>query len=333
MKTVAPLFTTLEKLLIRRARRKAVGEYATGLAHAGTTFLMAAVLITAIAIEWSLFYEVYSWLKAPAPGEDKGILGVALLSLTSLVMMIAFHVKAKADPDGPLVRTVGLLCACFLIIYAFGAGGVLAATLWFDGAKDIFSAGNAGDVAAAVGAFFQEAAAQQKDGWLKTFLEDDAFPLLSLAFVLGAGGLSICVLYLSHRLLESIEQKGPHLLELIEAHDRLGAARRLKALQKHHEEMRMRHRELAAILSHAERESAQIILSTIAQPLRIAESWANADALELRPGAPRFARVVKGRPEVNLNQDELRAMVERMKAYDTAAILADLRQHKDGDSS
>lgn len=318
------IFTQLENYLILAAEEKARREYLVGLARIALTMLLSALLGTVLSVDWALFYEVWRFLKEPMPGEEQ-MWGVALLSLCSMVLAMVFHLKVKDDPHGPLMRTVKIACAITLFAFALGAGGVLAAGVWTGGVELLF--GGQGDLAAQIQNFFAQAAQRTEAGPLKTFLEEHAFPALAGSFVFGVAGFTLCVFFAAHRLLAAIEAQGPYIAAFFDARRRCKLAKELRRDLQICEALAEEQAALRAALAASELETVELVIARLSAPVRIARSWVNARELEMHDGAPRFPRVLQGRPEVNLHPKKFEAMVEHMEAYDTNAVLADLRSH------
>lgn len=318
------VFTEIEQHLVDTAIERAHREYRSGLAHlAGATFL-TLLLATVVAVDWSLFYEVWRYLKAPMPGEEQ-LWGVGLLSLSSMILAMVFHLSVKDDPDGPLMRTVKITCAITLFSFALGAGGVLAAGVWTGGVEVLFGGG--GDLAAQIQNFFAQAAQAAEPGPLKTFLEDHAFPALAGAFVFGVAGFTLCVFLAVNHLAKRIESKGPHIAALFDARRRCKLGKEVRAELRICEALEERQRALREALAASQLETAEMVIARLSGPLRTARSWVIARELEMHEHAPRFPRVLRDRPEVNLDPDKFEARVAAMEAYDTQAVLADLRSH------
>jgi hypothetical protein len=317
------LLSSLELHLIDLAIRRAWRELLSDLAVNAQQVCRALLLVTIAIADWALMLEVWKYLRE---GEQEQLWSVGFLSLTSTIMLLGYHRLARDNPDGPLVGIVRILCVLSVLIFAIGAGGVLTAGIWAGGAQSLF--GGSGDVAAQVRMFLGDAAQAAEPGALKTFLEVHAFPVLTVAFACGAGGLTLTAMHLCHRLLENIEADAPRCARLFESIGNVRTGRAIRKELARMDALTLRLEVLDQSLADAPAVSAEKVIDIVQVPVRKARSWINARRIELHPGAPQFPRVIAGRPDLALNPAEFQRMVEDMEAYDANAVLADIRAHQ-----
>ena len=89
--------------------------------------------------------------------------------------------------------------------------------------------------------------------------------------MIGAGGLPVCVLYIAHRLLDSIIAKGPAIEKLFDARERLRIIARIEHNEMLYAALSKRREALQRVLAAAPRDTARLVLSRIARAIRVYE--------------------------------------------------------------
>ncbi len=308
---ITPLFTTAELMRLQGIVRHHV------VAAAAAPLMMIAALLAlggvgAVGfVEYEIVYRVFDYLA----GDLDENWSPALMACSSGIVIVGFHLLAQARPDNPAVRFVDRIVGVLIPVYLLGVGLLIAAMLYANGLGEL--------VAPQDVLMFGDAPASEGDGqWIKQLFADFTTPLAVLAFSLGIGGLAICNIFVSHRLLCLFEGN------LREAGNRLRQARAALSDYARIKHAQRRHAELGAALAELDRRWTPgaireaitgEVLNIIADGLQPHKSWLRER--ELHPAA-RFEQ----NDEIDVSQ--VAASIGRIEAITWQQVWAALHpQH------
>jgi hypothetical protein len=300
----------LEAIAIRHRRKAATVPVDTVI-----VFGLAAFLGLVGFTEYSLFHEVFAYLKGPALPGAESPWSINLLALTGTLMMAGFHVYARQHPRSAAVRLIERCTGLFLPVYALGAGLAVASIIYFDGADSLVTqaAESSQDLFAAA----DQAASPSFDRLLSLF---------PVVFSLGCGGLAIINLFVAHRLIEEIGTRAARAwrraLAGLEAH---AAIKTVRAAQRRHADLMARRNALAAMGEAEHRQAvANDVIDAINAAVRPYEN--HLIDLRIRGNGPdnRFAV----QPS-NIDPKELAKRVNALRAITMKSVLAALRGAKE----
>lgn len=175
--------------------------------------VLASMLLLGLGImDWEIYFRIFEHLSG-----DDGYWSPHLMAFTGIVMMIAFHILAKHEPNHLVVHIVKWITGLIIIAFMIGGGLYISQMLYNDGM------GEPSDTPIVIGGVVQS---EIKQDWIETLFEKFTSPTAILTLSLGIGGLSIVALYVAHYLLHVIEKN------ISEIYSRLSTLRSVLALHQ-----------------------------------------------------------------------------------------------------
>lgn len=261
--------------------------------------------------EYAVALEIFSFLKAPLPGEE-ATWSVGLLSMIGILMALSLHLHAHQHPDSVAVRALRASVAILVPLYGLGAGAALAAIVYFDGADALFHPSQALELFTAVTETSQPSAL---DTWI---------PYFSVIFVLGCGGLGVISLYLTHTLLTLIRSNIELVREQMQAAKEAAECWRIiQECDRGYAKLFSERNLLAARDSKTDEVAfAHSIVAAINNELLPVEQKLTAQQLRIKPQGSRFEPHEDGEAT---DFKELQRRVAAIKAIAPKTILAAFR--------
>ncbi len=197
--------------LVREAAKKAAWLWVTyfSVAFQGLLFALVAT------IEFELLYRTFQAIS----GRDNEYWSPVLMACTGLIMLIAFHLLAKASESNPAVSLVKRLTPYQIGLYLVGLGLLVAGVIYLD-AGSILLESTSNIVIGAL------PSAEPETHWLTALFEDITNPLALVIFSFGIGGLAMVNLFVAHGLLQGIKAGFAKIKDVKPEADRLSAERK-----------------------------------------------------------------------------------------------------------
>jgi hypothetical protein len=193
-------------------------------------FVSLAGVCGVVVLEWEIVFRVFAYLN----GDGASYWSPELMASGAAVIVVGFHLLARLHPRSIAVRLLNASVPVLIPAYLLGTGLLIAGILYADGLGEM-----AAPQALPVFGLPSEPPAHDGGSWLKEAFERFATPLGVLIFAIGIGGLSICNVYVAHRLL-SLSEEGAlkARIRMRRASDARKAMRAIKLAQQRHAELR-----------------------------------------------------------------------------------------------
>ena len=305
MSQTIELFTPGEQMQHQAMVKQALMRSAKAPLLIGFSIMQIFALAVIGVIEWEIIYEVFFYLS----GDTEGYWAPGLMGCTAGVMIVGFHLLAKAKPENVAVRIVEGAVQILIPIYLAGIGLLIAAIL--------YSIGLGGMVASAPELTFGELPKAIESNWLELVFTDIANPGAVLVFALGIGGIAIINIFVSHRLLLLIGNNLSDIAgRLSRAKEALSDFRIIKRSQKEYSDLSI---ELDALAANDDAyirlKIANDVIAVIADALHPHKVWLSKQSLD---------KTSRFEEEDRINANQISKEISRIEAISLADVLAAL---------
>lgn len=181
--------------------------------YAALAFL-AALLGLVLGIEYELLYRAFQGIA----GEQQQYWSPALMALTGVIMVTAFHLLDRMAENNPALVLIRRLTPYLIGIYLLGLGLLIAGIINLDASGVLLT--NPADLV--IGGLPD---AEPQRPWITMFFDDVSNPAALGLFSLGIGGLGIVNLFVAHALIHGLRTRFDKLRHLKSEADRLNAER------------------------------------------------------------------------------------------------------------
>ncbi|MGE4069856.1 MAG: hypothetical protein AB7E72_01620 [Lysobacterales bacterium] len=192
--TNAMLFNTPEAMMIQGAlaglRHRARANPFRFAGAALATLLLLGICL----IDWEIFLRLFQYLSLSGDYWTP-----ELLACSPAAVLASYHVLASRSPDHPAVRLIGILTACFVVLFAVGCGAYISSILMTD-------AGAPGDMSLPLPPLGELPLEDAPSGdWLGALMAKVTSPTATLMMSIGVGGLTVTSLWCGNALATTIE--------------------------------------------------------------------------------------------------------------------------------
>lgn len=277
------------------------------------SLVQAILIVVVLTLEYELIYRLFVGIS----GTDHAYWSPSLMALTGGIMVIGYHLKAKVQPNHPVVRFVEAVSLWVIAAYLLGIGLLVAALIGLDIPGDFLGAGSGSSL-------FGDSDTSLTDKlmpgyWIDWILTNVSNPVAIAAFSLGIGGLAVVNISVAHQLISRLVAN-------------LSTSRQCVVLAR---QARNLFRTVKA--SHKQFRSLGLELTNLAhlQPLYLAQMTANAAVEAMQEGLrplKLWLRDHKGKnqsrfelPTEYRDPKDIEAFVERVSAITNEDIIDTLK--------
>jgi hypothetical protein len=191
-----PLFALREMTTFAAIQHQTVRTAALSPFKLATAAFSGVTLAAVGFIEWELSFRLFDAVSGGGQYWSP-----TLMAFTSLGMLTGYHLAADEHPNHPMVRVMDRVAMVLAPIYAIGTGLMLAMILYGDQISELVAPAKA----TVFGGDLPDTPPDGLNGWLDTLVTRFGNPVSVLLFTLGVGGLAVCNLAVSHRLINDIK--------------------------------------------------------------------------------------------------------------------------------